>query len=264
MNSQNSTAGSCERLIVDGDGVKVDRYQVRLHLERYRFARQFVKGKAVLDIASGEGYGSNLLAKAGASTVTGVDIAEDAINHAAHRYQQQGLTFRVGNAQAIDLPDASVDVVVSFETIEHLPDYRAYLAEVRRVLRPGGIYLVSTPNRLRESPGFGPDQAVPNPFHIREFTREELLPVLSDHFAINGVYGQGLLHPIFAAKVPLQAWRTVQCCLHTLRIARFPIGHIGMWGVHQWAGLFDDPAYFLVVCQRPDESVATGQNAPPI
>ena len=88
------------------------------HLHRYLVASLYVHNKDVLDIASGEGYGSAMLAR-NAKTVIGVDISEDAIAHATARYAAKNLEFRAGNAAKIPLEDASVDVVVSFETIEH-------------------------------------------------------------------------------------------------------------------------------------------------
>ena len=87
------------------------------HIARYRFAKDFVRGKRVLDIACGEGYGAAALAKAGAASVTGVDISRDACERARRKY---GLDARTGDAQAIPVPDRSIDLIVSFETIEHV------------------------------------------------------------------------------------------------------------------------------------------------
>src|SRR5690348_13511788 len=91
------------------------------HMHRYVAARLLVQGKRVLDIACGEGYGSDLLSEAAASVV-GVDIDEAAISHARQAYVRPNLKFLRGDAVAIPLGDSSVDVVVSFETIEHLAD----------------------------------------------------------------------------------------------------------------------------------------------
>src|SRR4051794_25160393 len=113
------------------------------HIERYRFSLPYVRGKRVLDIACGEGYGSAALLKGGAKAVTGVDVAEEACAHAREKY---GVNAIVGSAEAIPLPDASVDVVVSFETIEHVPNMNAFMAECHRVLVPGGRIIISTPN----------------------------------------------------------------------------------------------------------------------
>ena len=98
---------------------------------RYRFAKDFVRGKRVLDIACGEGYGAAALAKAGASSVVGVDVSADVCDHALRKY---GLDARPGDAQAIPLPDRSIDLVVSFETIEHVDDPNVFVRECARVL----------------------------------------------------------------------------------------------------------------------------------
>jgi ubiquinone/menaquinone biosynthesis C-methylase UbiE len=135
------------------------------HLTRYLAALDACRGKVVLDIASGSGYGSFELAKA-AKQVTGVDISEDAVAYAKQTYPAANLEFLVGSGTAIPLPDDAVDVVVTFETIEHIEDYRLFLKEIRRVLRPGGLAIVSTPNELEYEEN--------NHFHLHEFEREEL------------------------------------------------------------------------------------------
>ena len=111
------------------------------HWHRYAFARRFVAGKRVLDAACGEGYGSALLGEAAASVV-GVDIDGPTIAHAGSRYGNDGrVRFIEGSCTELPLPDASIDVVVSFETIEHLreEDQPRMVAEFARVLSPGGI-----------------------------------------------------------------------------------------------------------------------------
>src|SRR5688572_26531054 len=91
------------------------------HFHRYALVLELAKGKDVLDIACGEGYGAMLLARTAKSTL-GVDISAEAINHASGKYQAPGLHFTVGSATDIPLADASVDLVVSFETLEHLAE----------------------------------------------------------------------------------------------------------------------------------------------
>lgn len=114
------------------------------HIYRYRFAAECVKGKRVLDIGCGEGYGAAGMRAAGASHVIAVDVAENAVRHAKEVY---GLDARAGSAEAIPLEDGSVDVVVSFETIEHLKKPQRFLSECSRVLKPNGILLLSSPDR---------------------------------------------------------------------------------------------------------------------
>src|SRR5438046_354833 len=128
-----------ERLTTDVSG------QVEIeHLHRYFFARVLCRDLDVLDIASGEGYGAALLAQV-ARSVVGVEISNEAVAHAQAAYHQPKLRYIQGDARKIPLPDSSVDAVVSFETIEHFYEHEAFVAEVKRVLRPNGFFIVSSP-----------------------------------------------------------------------------------------------------------------------
>ena len=121
------------------------------HLHRYLMAREWCRDKDVLDVASGEGYGTALLAQVARKAV-GVEIAPDAVDHASSAYKANNLNFLVGDARALPSPDATFDVVTSFETIEHFGEQQLFLSEVRRVLRPGGLFIASTPDRDNYSP----------------------------------------------------------------------------------------------------------------
>ena len=155
------------------------------HLHRYFLARYFCRGKDVLDVASGEGYGSALLSQV-ASSVIGVDVADEAVEHATRNYVREGLSFRKGDGRQLPVADASVDVVVSFETIEHLYEHERFLAEIRRVLRPGGLLVLSSPERDIYSP---PDHGC-NPHHIHELTRREFYALVRKHFPVARFFGQ--------------------------------------------------------------------------
>lgn len=158
------------------------------HLHRYAWCRPLVEGRDVLDIACGEGYGSAMMAR-GARSVTGVDIAEAAVMHARATYgSAPGLQFQCGSAAAIPLADASVDVVVSFETIEHHDQHREMLAEIRRVLRPDGIMIISSPNRAVYSELAGHH----NEFHVKELDFAEFDAVLREQFSDIAYFGQRL------------------------------------------------------------------------
>lgn len=160
--------------------------QVELeHLHRYFFARELVRGKDVLDIAAGEGYGSALLAQT-ARFVVGIDNAIDAITHAKKEYHRHNLKFVLGDANNLPVADASIDIVVSFETIEHILDHDNFLTEVRRVLNHDGMLLISTPERDTYSPA---DTAA-NPFHLNELSRNEFSILLKRHFPHVTLVGQ--------------------------------------------------------------------------
>src|SRR3954471_14002428 len=116
------------------------------HLHRYLQAGEIAAGKVVLDIASGEGYGSAMLANS-AARVIGVDISAAAVYHAADRYKKENLEYKVGSCADIPVPDASVDMVVSFETLEHHDQHEQMMREFKRVLRPAGVVLISSPDK---------------------------------------------------------------------------------------------------------------------
>jgi len=159
------------------------------HLHRYLFACNAAAGKTVLDIASGEGYGSAMLARA-AFKVTGVDISQEAVSHAQAKYKAKNLEFRQGSCSAIPLDDASVDVVVSFETIEHHEQHEVMMREIKRVLRPDGVLVISCPDKLEYSdkPGYR------NEYHIKELYRDEFESLLGLHFKNHSIYGQRVIY----------------------------------------------------------------------
>jgi ubiquinone/menaquinone biosynthesis C-methylase UbiE len=149
------------------------------HVARYAFARRHADGKRVLDAGCGTGYGSAELAQS-AATVTGVDISADAIEYASASYPIPSLRFLESSCIAMSLPAESFDLVVAFEVIEHLADYRAFLNECARVLTRDGLLIVSSPNKryyaeTRAATG-------PNPFHEHEFEAGEFVRELEQVF----------------------------------------------------------------------------------
>lgn len=158
------------------------------HLHRYAWCRELAHGKAVLDIACGEGYGSAMLAEVAASVI-GVDISPETIAHCRETYGHiDRLQFQLGDAAAIPLPDHSVDMVVSFETIEHHDRHVEMISEIRRVLRPDGILVISSPNR----PVYSDKAGHHNEFHVKELDFPELDDLLRRSFAQVRYYGQRL------------------------------------------------------------------------
>ncbi|WP_380067866.1 methyltransferase domain-containing protein [Dankookia sp. GCM10030260] len=155
------------------------------HHHRYLLAREHCRGRDVLDVAAGEGYGTALLSQVARSAI-GVEIDPAAVAAAAREFDRPGLRYLVGDARAIPLADATVDVVVSFETLEHFDGQDRFLDECRRVLRPGGLLIISTPDRdVYSRPG-----TPPNPFHVRELDRPEFEAMLRARFANIAVAAQ--------------------------------------------------------------------------
>ena len=158
------------------------------HLHRYAWAAGLCQGKDVLDLASGEGYGSALLAGS-ARSVLGVDLSPAAVAHAREQYAATPhLRFEQGSATAIPLASASVDVVVSFETVEHLSEQSQMLAEFRRVLRPDGLLVISSPNKKV----YSDERNYSNAFHVKELYFHEFDALLHEQFAAVAYLGQRL------------------------------------------------------------------------
>lgn len=156
------------------------------HFHRYYWAAALVGGRRVLDVGSGEGFGSAILAGV-AEHVQGIDVDERTVEHSRLNYAADNLRFDVGSA--LDLgrfEPGSFDAVVMFEIIEHVRDHDRVLKQVRRVLAPGGLAIISTPDRLIYSEGHGQQ----NPFHERELSEEEFRALVSSHFPHFGLWGQ--------------------------------------------------------------------------
>jgi len=171
-----------ERLLTD------DVYETTIeHLHRYAFALQFVSYKKVVDIASGEGYGSNLLAEL-AESVTGIDIAKESVEHASIKYKKDNLKYIIGSADNIPVEDNTVDVVVSFETIEHHDKHHEMLKEIKRILKDDGILIISSPDKYY----YSDLRKTQNPYHIKELYFQEFKDLISLYFPNQSYYSQKL------------------------------------------------------------------------
>lgn len=171
------------------------------HWHRYCVVAPLARGKRVLDAACGEGYGSSLLARQ-ARSVVGVDVSAAAIAHAQSRYGADNLRFSQDSCAALPFDSASFELVVSFETIEHLSAQTEMLAELRRVLTPDGVLIISSPN----APVYSPDGDAHNEFHVKELTRDELQALLQPGFPQQRWYGQRVLaHSVLWAEGEVDA-----------------------------------------------------------
>ena len=204
------------------------------HWHRYCIAAPLARGRTVLDAACGEGYGSALLAR-GATKVIGIDIGAEAIAHAQSRYRAPNLSYVVASVTDLPLADGAVDLIVSFETIEHLAAQRQMLAEFRRVLAPAGVLIISSPNR----PVYNEGGEVENAFHVRELDRAELKMLLDPGF-------------------PRQAWHAQRVVAQSALWAEGHAGNgVASFDVLTGAGpeRRDAPAgpmYFVVLCAADD------------
>ena len=194
------------------------------HVYRYRFAKRFVPLRRVLDIACGEGYGTASLAAAGAKHVIGIDICKEACERARRKYN---VDARVGNAENIPMANCSVDLVVSFETVEHLARPHLFIQECARVLTSGGMLVISTPNRLVYNTG-----SQHNIFHKNEMDYMEFQRFLNVAFTNVRFFSQCPVSPPFwslrSLSVDKSPWFRVRGIGRLLRsVQAFLCPHLG-------------------------------------
>ncbi|MEK7728302.1 MAG: class I SAM-dependent methyltransferase [candidate division KSB1 bacterium] len=159
------------------------------HFSRYKFCAPLVPNKLVLDAACGTGFGAHMLALAGARHVDAIDISPEAVGIAQRHYTHPQISFNVCDIISFQA-SFGYDVVVSFETIEHISESEKYLRVVQNALKPGGVFLVSTPNRAVSNPKATRFEAPKNPFHVTEWTLAEFGELLRGYFDVKEVYGQ--------------------------------------------------------------------------
>jgi 2-polyprenyl-3-methyl-5-hydroxy-6-metoxy-1,4-benzoquinol methylase len=158
-----------------------------IHLKAYEYATELSAGKSVLDLGCNNGYGTNELARS-CREVVGVDVSPSAIADAEQRFVADGLAFRVIDGTGLPFRSEMFDVVTSFQVIEHVAEMPAYLNEINRVLKPGGVAIFTTPNaRIRLDPGMRSW----NKFHFQEFGADDLASTLQTSFrrvAVRGLF----------------------------------------------------------------------------
>lgn len=202
------------------------------HWHRYLIVRDYVAGKRVLDVASGEGYGSHLLSSV-ATHVLGVDISAAAVAHAQSRYGNERLHYLAAGCTQVPESDASFDIIVSFETIEHIAEHDAFLREVDRLLAPNGMFIISSPNR----PEYSDKTGYKNEFHVKELDRAELETLLTPHF-------------------PAQSWFAQRAAFHSM-VWPLDAAASGATALTvEGGGGYPEPMYFVVFCARNQNLLA--------
>jgi len=206
------------------------------HWHRYAFAMSLVGGKQVLDAACGEGFGADLLADK-AARVQAIDIDSQSIQHAKLRYaSKNNLAFLQADVTQLDaLADNSFDVIVSFETLEHVMAHDRMLAGFHRLLKADGVLIISTPDKKNYTDATG----VVNPHHVRELYFDEFSSLLDRHFRAKKIYTQKLL---FQSSL----WAIDQ---HGGAEALVHSEH----GIK--AGLDYPPMYYVAVCAKSSKSL---------
>jgi SAM-dependent methyltransferase len=213
------------------------------HWHRYALARQLSQHCTVLDVACGEGYGAAMVAET-AYKVVGVDLSVDVIQHAKNNYRHHAnLQFVTASCECLPFSDASFDLAISFETIEHIEKQKEFISELTRVLRPDGILILSSPNKRLYSDAHD----YHNEFHVRELYRNELEELLDETFPHIFWLGQKLL---FHSAI----WPENQACVTTEYLVNDDrqvtvVSHPSV-----------EPMYYIAVCSRNSSMLPTALN----
>ena len=155
------------------------------HQQRYEFYSSFYNGKKVLDAACGSGYGSYHISNSGASNVLGIDISHESVSSAKMKYKNPNLDYRVTDCSDLRILKEKFDVIVSFETLEHLNDPLLFIKSASEILNPGGFFICSTPNKMRLS-GAGHI----NQYHLNELNYNDFYNGMAKYFDVHACYHQ--------------------------------------------------------------------------
>lgn len=191
---QNDVVFTGERLVINSEVKNKYSDVLEQHIERYKLASQFVKDKVVLDAACGAGYGSKMLSKNGATQIFSVDISEECLENAKRSYFDDKIEFMQGDVNQLAFENNKFDVVVSFETIEHIKDGSKWIKESSRLLKDDGIFIVSTPNRTVTNPGTFFNEQPLNTYHQYEYNIQEFIGELIKEYDLVDIYGQTFLN----------------------------------------------------------------------
>ena len=207
------------------------------HFHRYALAARWCANLRTLDAACGEGYGASILAKR-ASAVEAVDISTDAVEHAKKRYGLiENLNYQVADCTSLPFADNEFDRVVSFETLEHLAEQDQLLAEFRRVLKPDGVLILSSPDKAV----YSDQQESSNEFHVKELYRDELEALIGRHFGAWRLLGQKLM--FHSAIWSLDRVENVSLDQATEKNLALP------------SGIPQPPMYFIALCAAEETSL---------
>ena len=235
-----------------GDGF-IPPWVRREHQARYDFAARYVRGKAVVDCACGEGLSSEIFLRAGARSLTGFDLSEEAVA-AARKRCAGNATFSTTGGVTLPIADRSADLYVALETLEHIEEDRAFLREAARVLKPDGVFICSTPNRLVTNPGASISDRPWNRFHVREYDPSEFVDRLGGAFQRIEMFGQNP-RPQWSARAMESAGRLLSPQVavtlgQLLKIHRLVLDRPGYHTVRTTMASLEYE-YLVAVCQEP-------------
>jgi 2-polyprenyl-3-methyl-5-hydroxy-6-metoxy-1,4-benzoquinol methylase len=214
------------------------------HLERYKFAARYAQGKSVLDIACGEGYSATMIVAAGATSYDGVDINQNLTIYANKKYGSNIICYYTSDISSFD-SGRRYDLITCFETIEHVPNYKSALLNLHKLLKPDGLLLISSPNRVITSPNCNSFADKPeNKFHTQEFTPDELLEMLRR----SGFSAQ--VRDVFGQRQRLHWLASIRRI--SPRLSRKLVRIADRWSSPVPARIkrFHDPRYFLVFATK--------------